>query len=88
VALATERRYYESEQCTTATAEPMLRPNGSVDWRAFCETLNPDARGKYPDTVYDLLNACLQLDPAKRISAWSAHQHPFLALDHSLLLGA
>ena len=58
----------------------MLKPGGGVNWRGFCETLNPDSRGRYPDAVYDLLNECLQLDPSKRISALAAFDHPFLRL--------
>ena len=59
----------------------MLKPNGSVDWQAICERLNPEAVGQYPPTVYDLLSECMQLDPARRISALDAYRHPFLRPD-------
>ena len=35
-----------------------------------------------PDSVYDLLNRCLDLNPLTRISAEMALQHPFLASNH------
>lgn len=36
---------------------------------------------KIPDSAYDLLYKCLELNPSERITAQQALQHPFLAGD-------
>ena len=72
-----ERRMYEVD--AGIVPEPFLTKSGGVDWRLFVETVNPEARGRYSDYAYDLLNQCLQLDPARRITALAAQRHPYLA---------
>ena len=37
------------------------------------------AQLEFPDAAYDLLERCLEVDPAKRISAKEALAHPFLS---------
>ena len=55
-----------------------LNSNGQVNWRAFCERVNPAITGKFPDPVYDLLSQLLTLDPSERATAAEAYRHPFL----------
>jgi serine/threonine protein kinase len=49
-----------------------------TDFRTICHTLNPVIAAKMPESVYDLLDKCLSLNPRDRISASEALQHAFL----------
>lgn len=51
----------------------------------MCNSNNPSVREltksweKLPESAYDLLYSCLELNPMKRVTAHEALQHPFLA---------
>ena len=49
------------------------------DLPRLCQKLNSRNIGNIPSEAFDLLQRCLELNPATRISATEALKHPFLA---------
>jgi len=49
-----------------------------IDLKTICERLSDKRNYLVPDSAYDLLSKCLELNPNNRISAVDAKLHPFL----------
>lgn len=54
-----------------------IRANHTVDWRLLCERLRPAIAGRYPDSLYRLLDRCLDPVAARRLRAIDAFNEPF-----------
>ena len=83
-----QRRKSPGNQAQTLSR---LNPKGAADSRSTSVNSSVNGRGSIsvhelvksweslPESAYDLLYKCLELNPSKRITAQDALEHPFLA---------
>ncbi|RKP07017.1 kinase-like domain-containing protein, partial [Thamnocephalis sphaerospora] len=69
-------RFAQNYGRTFHTNIPMR--NEPKQWSRLCKQLNPNRAHIFTPEAFDLLQCALTVDPAKRITAAEALQHPFL----------